>query len=115
LGENVAEFSNSDGIMTIRLTEPRLDAARAPALKAAFNDNIVDKPERIIVEASGLEFMDSTGLGVVVSLLKMMGPNGKLALVGAQPAVQKLLKITKLDQIVRPYASRDEAVAALGR
>jgi anti-sigma B factor antagonist len=110
----LAEFSNTGGVLIVRLTEPRLDAARAPALKAALTDKIDDKPERIVVDAGALEFMDSTGLGVVVSLLKLMGPNGKLGIVCPEGSVRKLLKITKLDQIVRPFATLDDAVAALG-
>lgn len=111
----MAEFSKSGDVLVVQLTEPRLDAARAPALKAALTQNVQDKPERIVVDAQGLEFMDSTGLGVVVSLLKMMGAQGKLGIVCQEGSVRKLLKITKLDQIVRPFETLDDAVAALGR
>jgi len=111
----LAEFSNSGDILVVRLTEPRLDAARAPTLKAALMQNVQDKPERIVVDAQDLKFMDSTGLGVVVSLLKMMGASGKLGIVCQEGSVRKLLKITKLDQIVRPFETLDDAVAALGR
>jgi anti-sigma B factor antagonist len=111
----LAEFSRTEGLTIVRLTEQRLDAARAPSLKAALNENIQDQPERIVVDAGELQFMDSTGLGVIVSLLKLMGGNGRLAIVCQEGSVRKLLKITKLDQIVRPFPTLADAIAALER
>jgi anti-sigma B factor antagonist len=110
---SVATFNRRDGVLVIELQADRLDAAAAPGLKSALEVEVADRPRRVILDCRRVGFLDSTGLGVFVSLLKMMGKNGGLAVAGAQPAVARLLKITQLDQVFRMFGSVDEAEAAL--
>jgi anti-sigma B factor antagonist len=109
----MTEFQQSAGILSIRITESRLDAAAAPAFKAALEANVTGSPRRVVVEMEAVQFLDSTGLGVLVSLMKLMAPNGGLAITGAQPAVRRLLQITQLDKVFRLFDDRQAAEAAL--
>jgi anti-sigma B factor antagonist len=109
----MTEFEQSGGILTIRITENRLDAAAAPAFKAALEANVTGSPRRVIVDMEAVQFLDSTGLGVLVSLMKLMAQNGGLAIAGAQPAVRRLLQITQLDKVFRLFESREAAETAL--
>ena len=109
----MTEFEERAGILHIRIADSRLDAAAAPALKAALEANVTGSPRRVIVDMEAVQFLDSTGLGVLVSLMKMMGQNGGLAIAGAQPAVRRLLQITQLDKVFRLYVDKGAAEAAL--
>jgi anti-sigma B factor antagonist len=109
----MTEFEENEGVLSIRFTQSRLDAAAAPGFKAALETNVAGSPRRVIVDMGAVKFLDSTGLGVLVSLLKMMAPDGILALAGAQPAVLRLLQITQLDKVFRLYDDTNAAEAAL--
>ncbi len=109
------EADTRDGYTLVRLTETRLDAQRAPAFKDAIAPLVAAQPERILLDASGVEFVDSTGLGSLVSLLKIMGATGELAIAGPRPAVRKLFTVTRLDRVMRLYDSVDDAANALRR
>ncbi|HEV2080564.1 MAG TPA: STAS domain-containing protein [Allosphingosinicella sp.] len=109
----MTEFEDQDGIVVVRIGTERLDAAAAPAFKKALQENITDQPHLVILDVSSVQFLDSTGLGVFVSLLKMMGVPGVIGIVGAQAAVRRLLQITQLDRIFRLFDNISDATAAL--
>jgi anti-anti-sigma factor len=52
----------------------------------------------IIVDLSGVTFMDSTGLHVFVQAAQRLGERGCLIIHGAHGAVRTVLEITKLDE-----------------
>jgi anti-sigma B factor antagonist len=111
---NVASFEHRGDILHVRIETERLDAAAAPNLKAALERQLSDKPNRAIVDLRQVAFLDSTGLGVLVAMLKMMDQPGILAIAGAGPAVRRLLQITQLDRVFRLFDTPDQAQAALG-
>ncbi len=70
---------------------------------------------RIVVDLSGVEFMDSTGLGVLVGALRRLrDQEGSLALVGPREPVRRVLMVTGLDRVLPTYASLEEALDGNG-
>ncbi len=68
---------------------------------------------RIVVDMEEVDFLDSTGLGVLVGGLKRARlAGGTLALVCTQPKILKIFRITGLEKIFGIHASVDEALAA---
>ena len=64
-----------------------------------------------MVDLTNVDFVDSAGLGQLVSALKLcVHHNGNLMLVGVNDSITDLLKITKLDTVFRIYNTVDEAV-----
>ena len=108
-------YRNDNGVRVITLHGPRLDAVGAPALRASLTEHVNDRPSRVIVDASALEYSDSSGLGVIVSLLKMMDRSGRLAIAGPAGAVRRAFEKTRLDQLVVLTNTLDEAYAAMAR
>lgn len=92
-------MTDHDGILRIFVQYPRLDAAAAPAFRQELAGNFDNKPDRVLLDLSDVEFVDSTGLGVLVSILKQMGPGGRIAVLGANAAVRRLFQITRLDSL----------------
>ena len=97
----------------VEVRTSRLDAAAAPEFKREMGDRFADRPSRALLDLSGVEFIDSTGLGVLVSLLKLMGPQGRIAVLGARPAVRRLFEITKLNSLFTICETREQAREAL--
>ena len=66
----------------------------------------------LIVDLSGLEFMDSTGVQVLLDIRVMMNDRGgKLALAQPQNTVARVLNLVGADQLIPVYASVGEAVS----
>ena len=107
----MTEVTTNGDIVEIRIVDERVDAAAAPALKLDLERALDAAPRRVVLDLEGVKFMDSTGLGLLVSLLKRMGPEGTIAAAGAQPAVARLFELTRLDSIFRLAADLDGARA----
>lgn len=101
-------------VLLVTVEEPRIDAARAPAFKAAMAERIDGGHVRLILDLSKVDFVDSSGLGAIVSCLKRIGPRGSLAIVGAHGAVAKLFKLTRMDRVFPMHANVDEALKSAG-
>jgi anti-sigma B factor antagonist len=68
---------------------------------------------RFVIDMSGVDFIDSTGLGALVAVLKVSGRNGAVVVAGAQAPVVMLFKLTRMDKVFRMYPSNAEAATAL--
>jgi anti-sigma B factor antagonist len=65
----------------------------------------------LVVEASKLDFLESTGLGgMVAGYLRIRRNRGDLRLVKPQPAIMALLEMTRLTQLFRVCDSVEEAL-----
>lgn len=78
-----------------------IDATTAPALRTKVYEAVDSNPGAIItVDLTGVDFLDSTGLGVLVGALKHARTGGgDVAIAGAQPHVWKVFQITGLDKV----------------
>jgi anti-sigma B factor antagonist len=104
----------TDGVYVISLTGDA-DLYTAPELREHLLRAIAGNGKRIVVDLSGVTFIDSTSLGVLVQGERRLRPaGGRLALVCSDPGITKIFMITALDRIFPIYAARDDAVAALG-
>ena len=109
---NISEEHRGD-ILILRVGEGRLDAAKAPALREALLQQIDAGHSQIVLDLSSTEFMDSSGLGALVSAVKRLGSRGTLAIAGAQGAVTRLFALTRMDRVFALHPSTDAAVAQM--
>jgi anti-sigma B factor antagonist len=69
---------------------------------------------RIVLDLSGVEFMNSSGLSILIGGAGLMkNAKGKLVLACASTKIASLFKITKLGPLFDQYATVEEAVAEL--
>ena len=74
-------------------------------------DNLDKGKKNVVVDLGGLSFVNSSGLGILISGLTSMRKNGgDLKLANISNKIQGLLSITKLNQIFDQYDTADEAV-----
>jgi len=81
-------------------------------IKSKLNEIIQNGGEKIVIDLSSLEFIDSSGLGAMVSVLKKIGMPGKVKLCGVKDGVRSILELTRLDKVFPIYHSVKEAVAS---
>jgi anti-sigma B factor antagonist len=97
---NVSSRSQGDHAVVIAAGE--IDLYTAPRLHRELAAVIANSaPEtRIVVDMSGVEFCDSTGMNVLLSCLRQARERGgELELAAPRPAVRKILQVTGLDAV----------------
>jgi anti-sigma B factor antagonist len=74
---------------------------------------VSDGCTRLVLDLEAVDFLDSTGLGTIVSVLKRARTHGgDLRLVCTEARIRRLFEITGLDKAVPLHASLDDAVSA---
>ena len=92
-----------------------LEMATAPRLRQQVVSLIGAGRSHLVIDLSGVDFIDSVGLGVVVGALKRCRTHGgDLMVVGAVPRVRSLFEITRLDEIIDLHPDVEQALAAAG-
>jgi anti-sigma B factor antagonist len=110
MGEDLLLQTRQVGDWTVVDVTGEVDLYTSPRLKDLLTDLAAGGQTRIAVEFEGVEFMDSTGLGVLISGLKRCREGGgNLALVAPTEPVRKVLSITGLDQVFSIHGTVSEA------
>lgn len=91
--------------LVIRVAEDRIDASGAIQFKDRMREMVGGSTPVVILDLSQVAFLDSSGLGAVVSVLKMIGPDRKLELSGLTPTVEKVFRLTRMDTIFTIHPS----------
>jgi anti-sigma B factor antagonist len=97
-------------ILVVTAGDPRLDAAVAVQFKDRLREVAEDGPERVILDLSKVDFLDSSGLGAVVASMKILGVERNLELAGLTPTVAKVFRLTRMDTIFTIHTSIAHAI-----
>jgi anti-sigma B factor antagonist len=88
-----------------------VDVATAPRLREQIVALVADGERRIVCDLEAVEFLDSTGLGVLVGALKRVRTHdGELVLVCTKPSLLKVFEITGLTRV---FDIQDSVAAAV--
>lgn len=97
------------GAVVVR-PEGRLDMVAAPALRKELHALAGDGAVRVVVDLGGTEFIDSSGLGALISGLKAARQaGGDLRIAAPTTQVETVLALTNLNRVLRTYPSADTA------
>jgi anti-sigma B factor antagonist len=109
---NLVVEVREQGPWTVLELEGEIDLYTAPNLKQHIGELLEGGRANIAVDLGRVEFLDSTGLGVLIGGLKRCRErDGALALVGAGDSVRKVLSITGLDRVFPMHDRVEEATA----
>lgn len=105
--------SDSDGVMTAHLSG-EIDHYSAQLLRTnidiALNDN---RPSRLILDFSGVTFMDSSGVGLVMGRYKFMKElGGTVELAGMPPFIEKVMSLARMDKLVNMSGQKGQSAAS---
>lgn len=96
-----------------RPKETRLDSIVASELKAEFLILAQPDVEKLIIDLSDVEYIDSAGLSALLLARRQMSAHeSDVRLVGVRPEVRSLLSLTQLDRVFGIYETTEEALNA---
>jgi len=109
LGMEVDDTSPPFVVIVVR---GEVDIATAPKLREKLVELASGGAKQVVVDLEAVEFLDSTGLGVLIGGMKRLrGLEGDLTLVCTQPRILKVFEITGLNRAFTIYETVDAAVA----
>jgi anti-sigma B factor antagonist len=108
------ELNLSEHIVRTVVVAPtqRIDAFSAPTLRAALDQQLAGGARRFVLDLSGVPFIDSAGMAVMVSLLKRARElGGDVRLVWpSEEAARRIIKLTKFDRVFTMAESAEVAL-----
>lgn len=88
-----------------------IDMATAPKLRQQIQNVTSRNPDGLVLDLEGVEFIDSTGLGVMVGAAKRMRvADGSLRIVSSQAHLSELFSLTRLDEVFDLFETLDDAL-----
>jgi anti-sigma B factor antagonist len=99
--------------IVLQVLEPRLVADKAQAFKEAVGRYFANGPISLVLDLAKVEFIDSSGLGAILSLLKRMPKGSELLVCRLNEAVTNMFMLTRMDRVFTICKTVDEAVTAL--
>lgn len=86
-------------IVVVKPQMQRLDASMAESFKAEVKTIVDGGARHLVMDFSGVQFMDSSGLGALVGSLKYIGSGGVIEIAAPCDAVQKVLRLTRMNKV----------------
>jgi anti-anti-sigma factor len=99
-----------DRVTVVKL-EGDLDLASAPELKATLTDAVRAGSGRLVLDFSGVAFVDSTALSVLIGVQRRLGPDDRMAIAAARHEVLRVLEVSGLAGAFRLFPTCDAALA----
>ncbi len=110
---NIATEQTAGGVAVIEVAG-ELDLYTAPRLKEALLQALGDGMLRIVIDMSGVHFIDSSALGVLIGGVKRLKPkDGRLVLVSVDENVNWIFQITGLNSVFDIFQTREEALEGI--
>lgn len=100
----------SDGVVLSLGGE--IDYSQAPTLRGELMTIVKNqKPQRLVLDLAGVDYMDSSGVATLVETLSMQrNAKSKLVLCNLQQRVRGIFEIARLDKVFTITDSRDDAM-----
>ena len=111
---DITSFDDGPGVL-VAIDGEHLDAGNAAAFKALIKP-CLDQNALVVVDMSRLRFVDSSGLGAMLSCLRHMNnKQGQLMLFALSKPVRSLFELVRMHRIFAIYNDLSEAMASVSR
>lgn len=108
------ETKKNGRLICVKLLSQNIDATVSNEFKGRMNDLIQQGNNFFILNLSQVKFIDSSGLGALISILKTLTlNNGDIVLCELNGPVQSLLKITRMENIFKICPNEEEGTQFL--
>ncbi len=102
-----------DGVVVLEPKGKIMGGPDATALKESIRDYVNANKKKVVIDLAEVDWMNSTGLGIMISCLKTVKEaGGDLKLANVTDKIKSLLTITKLVTVFDSFDSTDEAIKA---
>ncbi len=104
-----------NGIVIIELKGKLMGGPDASVLHERLYEYLHDNKNKMVIDLGKVEWMNSSGLGILISILTTIrNHDGDLKVAKITEKVKNLLKVTKLLQVFEMYDSIDDAINSFG-
>ena len=107
------DVKRQNSVMIITPHLRRIDASVATEFKSRLIELVDKGSEKIVINLSEVDFIDSSGLGVLVLILRKIGPNGKIRLCKVHDSVRSIFELTRLNEVFDIHKTVEGAVEGL--
>ena len=112
LTTSVATVESDSEAYTLVVLTGEADVTNSEALRELLDTEVAKQPRTLIIDLSGLRFMDSSALHVLLRANRAMDrAGGVMSLAAPREPVAKMLRLTAADQLIPVYPSVTEATA----
>lgn len=102
--------SEKQGKITVLKCTGSLDAESIAAFKKTTQKLVDDGNHYFVIDATGLTFIDSMGLGAIISLMRrVQADRGEIKIAGLTPDVRMIFELTRLHRVFDLCATTGEA------
>lgn len=103
----IAMAQPNTGILAL---EGEIDLHRSPQIKETLQPLLEQKLQRILIDMSEVDYIDSSGLAMFIETLQRVGAyGGRFGLFGLRDSVRSIFEIARLDQVFQIFP--DESAA----
>jgi anti-sigma B factor antagonist len=110
---DIMDIRPVDQATVIEPLRNRIDAALAVRFREDLMALIAQGNQRLVIDLSRVDFIDSSGLGVLVSLMKAVGGSANLAICNMKDSVYSVFRLTRMDKIFTIVPTEADALAKL--
>jgi len=87
------------------------DIYTAEPIRSWLEQTITDPPANVVIDLTGVSFIDSTALAIMVQGIKRAREKkGDIRLCGLQQPVRMVLELTRLDKVFEIFPTQDQAI-----
>ena len=109
----IVTHSHREGPWTVVTVAGELDVVGGPDLRQAVMTQVREGQHLVVLDLTGVDFIDSFGLGVVIGALKRIRLlDGELRLVVPEPRVRRIFEVCDLDRVFDLHPTVDAAVSS---
>ena len=91
--------------LLVTVGDSRIDATVAIRFKDLMREIADGTDGRVVLDLSKVQFIDSSGLGALVSVMKILAPHRKLELAAVTPTVERVLHLTRMNSVMTIHTS----------
>jgi anti-sigma B factor antagonist len=107
---DIAKKELSPGIVVLEVRGPLLMGVECKRLELAVDELLKEKKTRVVLDLSHVSKVDSAGVGKIVNCLsRLRVAGGTLCLAGVTGMIGGVLKLTRVDRLVKIYPTALEA------
>lgn len=99
-----------EDVLVLKPASRRIEASTSSDFKSTVAEWIKKGHRRIVLDLAGIDFIDSSGLGAIISSLKSVGDGGDLVLCNISEQVMNLFRLTRMNRVFAIFDSREKAV-----
>jgi anti-sigma B factor antagonist len=106
------EICTDNNVLLIELNEDNLDASNAREFRDAMQLMMRERT-RVVLDMTGVRFVDSSGLGALISCLRLLNNReGDFKLCAMSKSVRALFELMRMDRVFNIHSTREEAVSS---